>query len=145
MPTVNEIQIGGSHYKNGGVQHWDLIDDYGVGYLEANATKYLARWRKKDGLRDLEKCEHYLRKLYDKRSGLSHSEQVSRMPRVPSGEIANFARQQDLTAEEELILSYILRWESTATIDLSRRAVQALIARNTPADEPGPGYVDQDR
>jgi hypothetical protein len=59
-------QVGGSHYKAGppGRQHWDIIEKYDIGYLEGNASKYVARWRKK-GMpqRDLRKAISYVNKI----------------------------------------------------------------------------------
>ena len=57
-------QVGGDHYK-ADYQHWDWVAETGLGYLEGNATKYLARWRKKNGRQDLEKALSYIQKLLD--------------------------------------------------------------------------------
>ncbi len=46
MNDVNEIQIGGAHYR-AAVQHWDFAELNGLGYLEGCATKYATRGRKK--------------------------------------------------------------------------------------------------
>jgi hypothetical protein len=59
---VNEKQVGGTHYSSS-YQHWDFVEDNGIGYLEACATKYITRHHKKNGLQDLEKAEHYVEKL----------------------------------------------------------------------------------
>lgn len=64
MSEVNEVQVGGSHYKGTTYQHWDYVLMALNGrYLEGNITKYVARWRKKNGLQDLQKARHYLDKL----------------------------------------------------------------------------------
>jgi hypothetical protein len=57
---ANSKQVGGNHYKTGTVEHWDV---FGPEYLVANATKYVGRWRKKNGVQDLEKALHYAEKL----------------------------------------------------------------------------------
>jgi hypothetical protein len=31
-----------------------------MGYLEGNVIKYISRWRKKNGMADLEKAKHYI-------------------------------------------------------------------------------------
>jgi hypothetical protein len=64
--SVNETQIGGDHYKSE-YQHWDLVCDLGLHYLLANASKYVTRWRKKNGAQDLEKAEHYIKKFLEKK------------------------------------------------------------------------------
>jgi hypothetical protein len=61
----NDNQVGGSHYKSG-YQHWDFVLDCLAGlYLEGCITKYVARWRKKNGLQDILKAKHYLEKLME--------------------------------------------------------------------------------
>lgn len=54
-------QVGGDHYA-AVYQHWDWCAETGLGYLEGNATKYLARFRKKGGKVDLEKALSYVEK-----------------------------------------------------------------------------------
>lgn len=62
--TANDRQVGGDHYQ-GEIQPWDAITAWGLGFLDGNAVKYLARWRKKNGLEDLKKAQHYLDKLIE--------------------------------------------------------------------------------
>ena len=44
----------------GGMQPFDVIDAFGLDFYEGSALKYLIRWRRKDRIRDLEKCAHYI-------------------------------------------------------------------------------------
>jgi hypothetical protein len=62
--TANERQVGGQHYKTE-YEHWDLAVIIPIHYLEATATKYVSRWRKKHGIEDLQKAGHYLDKLIE--------------------------------------------------------------------------------
>lgn len=64
MQGANERQVGGDHYK-GGYEHWDFALDAGLGYLLGCATKYVSRWRQKNGVQDLEKALHYLQKAVE--------------------------------------------------------------------------------
>lgn len=64
-PTANDVQVGGDHYKMHGIQPWDFIASNGLGYFEGNIIKYVARWRHKGGVQDLEKARHYLDKLIE--------------------------------------------------------------------------------
>lgn len=65
MTTANERQVGGTHY-NKTYQHWDFVCDTGMHYLIAQATRYLSRWRDKNGLEDLEKALHYVDKAEER-------------------------------------------------------------------------------
>lgn len=62
--SANDVQVGGGHYMNGKVQHWDWAQH--IGYLEGNATKYIARHKDKHGLQDIEKALHYIQKIVER-------------------------------------------------------------------------------
>lgn len=66
---ANDIQIGGTHYKDlrhaGGLEPWDVVNTWGLGFFDGNAVKYLARWRTRGGIADLEKARHYITKLIE--------------------------------------------------------------------------------
>lgn len=61
---ANNQQVGGSHYASR-IQHWDMAVACRLGYFEGQITKYLYRWRKKNGLEDLDKALHFLDKLIE--------------------------------------------------------------------------------
>lgn len=61
QPGANAYQVGGVHYKSK-FQHWDFVAVAGLDYFQGVITKYITRWRKKNGLEDLMKAEHYLLK-----------------------------------------------------------------------------------
>ena len=63
--SANEVQYGGGHYKQFKYQTWDVIHDWGLGYFDGNAVKYLSRWRLKNGIEDLRKARHYIDKLIE--------------------------------------------------------------------------------
>jgi len=145
--TANTMQIGGSHYKSG-IQHWDLMDDHDVGYLEAAATKYVTRWRNKDGIKDLQKALHFVKKLAEKRQDAPQTEIAARIPEVPRQAINKFLDANHLTGDEADIISHLLTWQSTATLHLVAGRIQQLINSNSPTDEDAEasiGYVNQDR
>ena len=69
-PNAVVAQVGGTHYGKcsgvcphcgGEIQHWDLCARWP--YLEAQVTKYIARWAEKNGVEDLDKAQSYLDKL----------------------------------------------------------------------------------
>ena len=53
-------QVAGSHYKDLPIQPVEYIHANALGYFEGNVIKYISRWRKKNGLADLEKAKHYI-------------------------------------------------------------------------------------
>ncbi len=67
---ADDVQIGGSHYKDKAVQPWAAMEawmtpDEFRGFLKGNAIKYLAREHSKGGLQDLKKAMHYMKKLIE--------------------------------------------------------------------------------
>lgn len=122
--TANQRQVGGDHYKNGALEHWDLIERHGIGYLEGCATKYIARWRKKNGLQDLEKADHYVQKL------LELYDEGVRLPRgvVPHQTIADFCRVNGCDAVEAGALNMLLHWSTREHLVEAQKDIRSLIA-----------------
>ena len=60
----NDRQVGGDHYKSA-TQHWDLAIEHKWDYLQGQVIKYMMRWKKKNGLQDLEKAQHFLEKYIE--------------------------------------------------------------------------------
>ena len=79
--SANEKQVGGSHYKKGGEEHWDRQWRlYGRGYFVGCITKYVERYHEKNGVQDLQKAQHFLEKLIEletREAGLRVSVTVS--------------------------------------------------------------------
>lgn len=78
MNNANERQIGGTHYKKLNYEHWDFACDIcdNIDYLKGCCTKYIIRWRDKNGLEDLQKARHYLQKIIEKR----HETTIPKVP-----------------------------------------------------------------
>ena len=55
-----EKQVGGNHYKDLKIQPIEFIHANNIPFCEANAIKYLCRWRNKNGIEDLKKAKHYI-------------------------------------------------------------------------------------
>lgn len=65
--SANDLQVGGQHYKEMGVQPWDVMEavlsrDEFIGFLKGNIIKYSMRAGKKDS-DDAGKARHYMMKL----------------------------------------------------------------------------------
>lgn len=132
--SANDSQVGGSYYKST-YQHWDLVRNTGMGYLEGCATKYIVRHRKKNGLADLEKARHYLEKLREV------STQSIRKPRSGALFIAyeckSFAEENLLTKIETILIVIIASWEDNFQIDTAIELVDQLIKEYEPVLRPG--------
>lgn len=69
IERADDVQVGGSHYKDKSIQPWDYIIANDLGYLEGNVVKYVSRWKNKNGIEDLMKAQHYLAKLIEVANG----------------------------------------------------------------------------
>lgn len=66
--TADDMQIGGSHYKNMAIQPWAIMEEVltheeFVGFLKGNVLKYSLRAGRKEGSDDAAKAKHYMQKL----------------------------------------------------------------------------------
>lgn len=122
---VNDIQIGGSHYKGAQVQHWDLVELNGVGYLEGCATKYVQR--RKDPtkrIQDLEKAKHYAEKA------LQLYNDDLRRPRgcVPLRIVKSFCDGFNLSALERTVINLLCNWRTPTDMHAAISGIEDLIA-----------------
>lgn len=63
---ANDTQVGGDHYKKlGDFQVWDAWWFWKLNPFQAAVIKYVARYKNKGGIQDLEKAVHYLEKLIE--------------------------------------------------------------------------------
>ena len=60
--SANDHMVGGDHYQKQKIQHWDFVAANNLDYFQGQITKYVARWKDKNGLQDLEKAKHFLEK-----------------------------------------------------------------------------------
>ena len=82
MDSANERQVGGNHYRAASgelitvcahcgkenkpiLQHWDLVHIFKWDYFQGQITKYVMRWKDKNGVQDLKKARHFLDKYIE--------------------------------------------------------------------------------
>lgn len=61
---ANKTQVAGNHYQTQ-IQHWDYVVANDLDYFQGQITKYVTRWKKKNGLQDLYKAKHFLEKYIE--------------------------------------------------------------------------------
>jgi len=71
--NADDIQFGGTHYKDLAVQPWHVMEgvltrDEFIGFLKGNMIKYAMRQGRKDSP-DVDKYHHYAMKLQETLSG----------------------------------------------------------------------------
>jgi hypothetical protein len=67
MTDVDKKQEGGNHYKKVPLeyQHWNLVIIHEWTYFQAQAIKYVMRYRDKGGVEDLRKAIHFIEKMIE--------------------------------------------------------------------------------
>jgi hypothetical protein len=122
---VNDRQVGGTHYAtSSGIQHWDLVELNGLGYLEGCATKYVTRWRRKNGVQDLDKAVHFiekLRELHDAGSRINRGF-------VHRTALLQFAADNNLNADELKIVELICNWATSAALQEAVQRIEKMRA-----------------
>jgi len=61
---ANEKQVAGTHYKST-IEHWDYVVANDLDYFQGQITKYVTRWKNKNGITDLLKAQHFLEKYIE--------------------------------------------------------------------------------
>lgn len=120
--SVNERQVGGDHYKST-YHHWDVVARHGLGYLEGNATKYLVRWHKKDGVKDLGKALHYVDKMVELREEGCYQKQGH----APLEEVGRFLAANPMDLASARAVATLLQWTTTKDLREVRQEVVSLI------------------
>lgn len=62
--SANDTQVAGTHYRTA-IQHWDYVIANDMDYFQGQITKYVTRWKKKNGIQDLKKAQHFLAKYIE--------------------------------------------------------------------------------
>lgn len=65
----SEVESPKRYVGKSGMQVFDVIDEFGLGYYEGNALKYLIRYKEKNGIEDLEKCKYYIDRIIERYKG----------------------------------------------------------------------------
>ena len=151
--SANETQVAGSHYQTE-YQHWDaVLDILENRYLEGQVTKYVTRWRKKNGVEDLRKALHFLDKLIEAfTEGRVAPITSRRYATAHSGETHGaalaryFAAHPELSTEpERMVIVGMARWADGTWLAITRHRLLDVIAAAEPDGAATPAYVDQDR
>ena len=140
---ANEQQVGGSHYKVS-YEHWDLALKLRMPYHEGQTTKYVTRWRKKNGLQDLKKALHFLNKLEEHSSDNPHTLPKRIQQELPyiRAQVAEMARANGLNDIERAYIERLCVWTELEELAAARELLFLLMdeaeARATEGAKPAP-------
>lgn len=170
-------QEGGDHYSRRGgqeaknFQHWDLVAELRLNYFVANATKYIMRWRDKNGIQDLKKALTYVDKLialvdsgkcklqlnWIQRFEMWWQDLWSQYPRSNVSQsfkiktLRMFNEIHSLGMQEAIIMELLIVADCPETLDWAKKRLQAMIQFESTRKEAAaeldsaatPAYVNQ--
>ena len=121
---ADDYQVGGTHYRGGGYQHWNLVLSCDLDYLAGCSTKYIARWRKKGGLADIQKGLHYLNKLEE-----SRAKPLARLMTVEEilREVNAFSEANKLSDLERSYVRMLSTWQTRDELNMARELLFLLL------------------
>lgn len=148
--NANSRQVAGTHYKTG-YQHWDFVWDMGLGYFPGQVTKYLSRYRKKNGMQDLEKALHFAHKYKElvSRNGSPRQEPRKMLNAWEAPLPALYLREQGITDADESEVVWAMSYGShnyalvARVVQCIERIMEKYKREESLAAEPGPGYTNQ--
>jgi len=145
MYKANSIQHGGKHYGGHDWQHWDFVADARLGYFEGCATKYLLRWREKNGAEDLAKSIHFIQKLIELVKGGKVYSNLDRGADVlrNSELLYKLKEVYNVPDAEHLAIRLLTIWHDADDLAHALAIVSRLRA-GAIAAEPTAAYVEQD-
>jgi len=131
MSSANERQVGGAHYRSA-YQHWDFVEDVGLGYLEGQITKYICRHAKKNGLQDVEKAGHFLDKLMEERWKASQNG----TPVDHANDVERFLQANDLelTSQEAAVIRAVCFYSTLNELKWAQQYLQLIAERYAPIE-----------
>jgi hypothetical protein len=94
--AANNQQVGGTHYKTGGEEHWDRVHRLNLDYFQGQITKYVERWKKKNGVQDLKKARHFLDKYIELQEEVEKEKDLTRMPIPEPPEAVHLFSQKEV-------------------------------------------------
>jgi hypothetical protein len=125
---ANTYQVGGDHYSQAGnYQHWDLVESYNIGYLEALATKYLVRWDKKGiPVQDLQKALHTVDKLLEE---IAMNERENRAVPIPDASTVGLFCSANKIPNPSVCraIELLYRWQASDDVREARGLIAELL------------------
>lgn len=124
--SQNDRQVGGGHYGGKEFQHWDwAVANFGPAYLAAQVTRYIVRWKLKNGREDIEKAGHYLEKLME-----IHAQGVpfpTRLGQHQAKQLDQLVAMYKLNEDEMIACDIMVTYRHLADLYAANIAIQNII------------------
>lgn len=134
---ANARQVGGDHYKTGGIELWDLFGPESIIFY---ATRYLQRWRKKNGVEDLEKALHCVQKLRE----IAPAHRATTGPLAVADDLFEAWLRNAVEGDDErgAIRRIVKHWRIDSELEYAGQQIEYLIKKaSTPISKPERIYI----
>lgn len=128
MQDPNSYQVGGTHYKSE-YEHWDLVLNCNLGYLDGVATKYMTRWRKAARpVQDLQKTLHYVEKMM---MGVNACYPRLRMPvSFCRTQLSEFFQANEITNGDDIaVITGLVAWQTHSDLLVVHTVIRGLLSK----------------
>ena len=126
MTDPNSHQVGGDHYRSA-YEPWDFtLDVFGGCFFLGNANKYITRWRKKNGLEDLQKAKHYLEKAKANYVAGRCRPPEPLTPGARDALLSHYAMSNDLGMDEEDTLRALMGGNIITALSMVERLITSV-------------------
>jgi len=136
--SANDRQVGGSHYA-GEIQHWDFVIANDLDYFQGQITKYVTRWKKKNGVKDLEKAQHFLEKYLEEIRKGNNFTNAAVSPPLPHYEVRERFETEGFVVEGDWWRCKNCRERFMVSVGASPDKAH----KCSEGADPTPGYIDQ--
>lgn len=146
--SANDKQVGGDHYRTE-YQHWDFAIDVKLGYFTGQVTKYVSRWRKKNGIQDLQKAAHFLQKYIEDVLPKQNDLHINHKPWIEvERAIIRYFAANSISGPEAVVIRLLAHDHTTSTAKQAGLYLDGLLSvarkeEEAVASAKGMGYVMQ--
>lgn len=115
-PSALDTQVGGGHYKSMPIQPMHFSMANGMDACQHTAIKYVARFRDKGGIEDLEKAKHVIDMLIEfERKGIRAPALAGKQETGSSGELTNSNPQETVNIHRSMLTGKRYEKDNNAT------------------------------
>lgn len=113
-------EVGGTHYADMKIEPIELIEAFGLDFIQGSIIKYISRYKNKNGVEDLKKAIHYCNMRID-----SDSLFKRRLGELDEFAIKTYCMLNELDDLENIIIGYVVSNE----LDKAAKEIENLINR----------------
>lgn len=119
-------EVGGTHYADMKIEPIELIEAFGLDFVQGSIIKYISRYKNKNGIEDLKKALHYC-KMNQGEDRINFDKITTCVDFSPMAKLSvkMYCMLNNLTDLENLIIGYVV----SNDLDRAAKEIENLINR----------------